>query len=84
MSTAVGGQLTEIVFQGQQLDDGPDEPIVVEEGRIPLFVPLDMLGHVNLRPRINGAIRQFARQGGPTGAYLGNLLRYTPSTVSIE
>lgn len=84
VSTAVGGQLAEIVFHARQLDDGPDEPAVVEEGRIPLFVPLDTLDHVNVRPRIDGAIRQFARQGGPTVAYLGNLWRYKDSTASTE
>ena len=84
VSTAVGGQLAEIVFHAVELDDGPGEPTVVEEGRVPLFVPLDTLGHVNLRPRIDGAIRQFARTGGPTAAYLGNMWRRRTSPASTE
>ena len=84
VSTAVGGQLAEIVFHADELDDGPGEPTVIEEGRVPLFVPLDTLGHVNLRPRIEGAIRQFARKGGPTAAYLGNMWHRRTSLDSTE
>jgi hypothetical protein len=34
-----------------------------------------MLRQVELRPRIDGTMRRFAEQGGPTRAYVGNVRR---------
>lgn len=57
-------------------ESGRDEPRVVEHGLKPMFVPVDSLARLKLRPPIAGHIRGVA--ANPlmrTAAYLGNMWR---------
>jgi hypothetical protein len=66
--------LIEIVFLGAERDRSA-EPRQMEKHLDPLFVSLDDLGKVGLRPPIAGYIRGFARSHRSTAAYLGNVWR---------
>ncbi|HVX23401.1 MAG TPA: NUDIX hydrolase [Acidimicrobiales bacterium] len=66
--------LIEIVFLGAERDRSA-MPRQMEEHLEPVFVPLEDLDKVGLRPPIAGYIRGFARSHNPTAAYLGNVWR---------
>ena len=66
--------LIEIVFVGAERDRSA-EPRQTEEHLEPVFVPLEDLDKVGLRPPIAGYIRGFARSRHSTAAYLGNVWR---------
>jgi len=66
--------LIEIVFLGAERDRSA-VPRQMEERLEPVFVPLDDLDKVGLRPPIAGYIRGFARFNHSTAAYLGNVWR---------
>lgn len=66
--------LIEIVFLGAERDRSA-EPRQMEERLEPVFVRLDDLDKVGLRPPIAGYIRGFARSHNSTAAYLGNVWR---------
>lgn len=66
--------LIEIVFLGAERDRSA-EPRQMEEHLEPVFVSLDDLPKVGLRPPIAGYVRGLARSQGSTAAYLGNVWR---------
>lgn len=66
--------LIEIVFSGAERDRSA-APRQMEEHLEPVFVPLEDLDKVGLRPPIAGYIRGFARSHNSTAAYLGNVWR---------
>jgi ADP-ribose pyrophosphatase YjhB (NUDIX family) len=73
--------LIEIIFVGSERDRTA-EPIQLETGLAPSFVPLGDLDRIGLRPPIGGYIRGYARSRGSlpdqhrfTAAYLGNVWR---------
>jgi len=66
--------LIEIVFLGAERDRSA-EPRQMEERLEPVFVSLEDLDKVGLRPPIGGYIRGFARFRNSTAAYLGNVWR---------
>lgn len=66
--------LIEIVFLGAERDRSA-VPRQMEERLEPVFVSLDDLDKVGLRPPIAGYIRGFARSHSSAAAYLGNVWR---------
>jgi ADP-ribose pyrophosphatase YjhB (NUDIX family) len=66
--------LIEIVFLGAERDRSA-EPRQMEEHLEPVFVALEDLDKVGLRPPIAGYVRGFARSHNSTAAYLGNVWR---------
>lgn len=70
-----GDHTIEIVFFGR-LSDPRAEPEQREFGLYPVFMPLDELNGLDVRPPITGHLRGLhARRGGGTAAYLGNVWR---------
>lgn len=69
--------LIEIVFLGAERDRSA-LPRQMEGTLEPVFVPVEELDKVGLRPPIAGYIRGFSRTHGSTAAYLGNVWRPDP------
>jgi 8-oxo-dGTP diphosphatase len=73
--------LIEIVFMGSERDPHAD-PRSLEERLEPIFVPVDELARIELRPPIAGYIKGLVRSGDSrielqrhTASYLGNVWR---------
>ncbi len=84
-----GRRTVELVFMGT--DEDPDRsPEGVEQGLIPLFVPLDDLDTRALLPPLAGHLRGLHlrlmrdRSTPPAAPYLGNLWRDRPSSSAVE
>lgn len=82
--------LIEIVFLGSERDVN-ELPRQLEERLEPVFVPVEELDHIPLRPPIGGYIRGLVRSGGAraqlhrnTASYLGNVWRPTERASGSE
>lgn len=69
-----GRRRVELVFTAQVAPNHPDE-LIGEDGALPLWVGVDDVRHLDLRPPVAGFLSDVVRGRAQTAPYLGNLWR---------